>query len=288
MLPIVALVLFLQSVVPAVHSSIEIDKTAEVRWVIDGDTFDTTAGDRIRLADIDAPESGESGYSSAKTFLASLVDNKRVYLDIDDVYRTDKYGRLICVVHVNYNSTHYKNVNKALLVGGYATIWNFNNEFDPYTWTLYTPKETKQGTSSPPDTQSPDTAQPKIVIFSPEEFKTYTEENIQLTFSVDGSTSWVGYSLNRGQVVTITGNTTLSGLTDRWHSLTVYAKDTAGNTWSETIYFSIGTQYKDPERTEPLLLPTTELSIVILVVIAGIIGFVIGRMSLNRLVIQSS
>jgi endonuclease YncB( thermonuclease family) len=105
-----------------------------------GDTFDTSSGNRVRLADVDTPENGEIGYSEAKDFLTSLVYQKTVYLDIDDVHRTDPYDRLVCVVYVDYNSTHLKNVNKALLVEGYAQIWEHDNEFNPSTWTLYVPK----------------------------------------------------------------------------------------------------------------------------------------------------
>lgn len=139
LLPLIAMPCF----VPVVQSSNswETDKTAVVSRVIDGDTFDTSSGDRIRLADIDAPEQGESGYKRATDFLTSLVYNKQVYLDIDDISRTDQYGRLVCVVYVDYNSTHLKNVNKALLVEGVTVIWDFNNnEFNPYSWTLYVPK----------------------------------------------------------------------------------------------------------------------------------------------------
>ena len=123
---------------PQPHSSVytsfsgEIDATTIVSQVIDGDTFDTTSEGRIRLADVDAPETGESGYSGARNFLIGLVNGKTVYLDIDDVYRTDKYGRLVCVVYVNYNSTHFKNVNKALLVAGHAVIRDYSNEFSPH------------------------------------------------------------------------------------------------------------------------------------------------------------
>jgi hypothetical protein len=46
----------------------------------------------------------------------------------------------VCVAYVEHNSTHYLNVNKALLVEGHAIIWNFDNEFDPNTWSLYYPK----------------------------------------------------------------------------------------------------------------------------------------------------
>jgi hypothetical protein len=41
------------------------------------------------------------------------------------------------VVYVRHNSTHYVNVNKALLVEGVVVIEDHDNEFDPYTWTLY-------------------------------------------------------------------------------------------------------------------------------------------------------
>jgi micrococcal nuclease len=134
--PFLTLILLVPCFVPVVLAG-EIDATTVVDWVIDGDTFDTTSGDRVRLADIDAPEYGEPGYYDAKNFLISLVYGKTVYLDIDDIYETDKYGRLVCVVYVKSSSTHYKNVNKALLVEGVAIIKNYHNEFDPYTWTLY-------------------------------------------------------------------------------------------------------------------------------------------------------
>lgn len=119
----------------------EIDATTVVSRIIDGDTFDTTSEGRVRLADVDCPEYGEDGYNEAKSFLISLISGKTVYLDIDDVYETDKYGRLICVVYVKHNSTHYKNVNKALLVGECTVIKNYYNEFNPYTWALYVHKE---------------------------------------------------------------------------------------------------------------------------------------------------
>ena len=114
--------------------------TAVVTRVIDGDTFDTSDGDRIRLADINAPNSSEPGYYEAKDFLTSLVYEVTVYLDIDDLYRTDRYDRLVCVVYVDYNATHFLNVNQALLVEGYAQIWEHDNEFSSSTWTLYVPK----------------------------------------------------------------------------------------------------------------------------------------------------
>jgi hypothetical protein len=40
------------------------------------------------------------------------------------------------------NSTHFMNINKALLVEGVAVIKNYDNEFNPYSWGLYCPVET--------------------------------------------------------------------------------------------------------------------------------------------------
>lgn len=127
--------------IPAVLAG-EIDATTFVSRVIDGDTLDTTTEGRIRLADVDAPEYGQSGYHDAKQVLEHLIDGKTVYLDIDDIYETDPYGRLVCVVYVEYSSTHYKNVNKALLSEGVAEIDNYYNEFNPYEWSLTVPKDT--------------------------------------------------------------------------------------------------------------------------------------------------
>ena len=127
-------------IIPAVQSynPWENDLTATVSIVVDGDTFHTTSGDKIRLADVDAPEVGDPGANEATNALISLVWGKTVYLDIDDISRTDSYGRLVCVVYVDYNSTHVMNVNKALLVAGVVVVWDHkNNEFDPYTWTPY-------------------------------------------------------------------------------------------------------------------------------------------------------
>jgi|Deesub1362A_J573_1020465.scaffolds.fasta_scaffold00551_14 hypothetical protein len=130
------LIVLLQCYISVVLAA-EIDAITVVSRVVDGDTFETTSEGRIRLADVDAPEPGESGYYDAKQCLEDLIDNKTVVLDIDDIYQNDSYGRLVCVVYVRHNSTHYVNVNKALLVEEVVIIEDYDNEFDPYTWTLY-------------------------------------------------------------------------------------------------------------------------------------------------------
>ena len=85
----------------------------------------------------------------------------------------------------------------------------------------------------------PDVWPPVVSVSNPKN-KTYAEGDISLTFTVNEPASWVGYSLDGHDNVTITANITLSGLSNGAHNLTVYAKDIAGNIGaSETIHFTI-------------------------------------------------
>ena len=115
----------------------EIDKTASVTSVIDGDSFYIT-GDEVRLADVSAPEWDESGGTAATSALKGLISGKTVYLDTDQKSGRDRYGRLIAVVYVKTSASEYINVNKALLNRGVVSRTDYtNNEFNPSTWTLY-------------------------------------------------------------------------------------------------------------------------------------------------------
>jgi hypothetical protein len=120
--------------------------TSTAIYIVDGDTFDISSGYRIRLADIDCPERGHSGFYEATEALYNLIYGKTVYLDIDDLYVYDTLGsRLVCLVYVEYDSTRYLNVNKALLKYGFAYIDDYPNEFDPITWKLLVPKPQTSG-----------------------------------------------------------------------------------------------------------------------------------------------
>ncbi|MEM4283376.1 MAG: thermonuclease family protein, partial [Candidatus Caldarchaeum sp.] len=89
--------------------------------------------------DINTPERNEPGYNEAKEALRRLVEGKKVFLDVDNVNVMDSYQRLVAVVYVQHNSTHVLNVNLWLVTNGYAMFRDFNNEFNPYTWSLYLP-----------------------------------------------------------------------------------------------------------------------------------------------------
>jgi hypothetical protein len=97
-----------------------------------------------------------------------------------------------------------------------------------------------------------DTVPPSISILSPQN-KTYTENDILLSLTVNETTSEIKYSLDGKKEVTIIGNTTLAGLSEGSHLLVVHATDAAGNTGTSRISFSITKttniiQYQDFEE----------------------------------------
>jgi hypothetical protein len=79
----------------------------------------------------------------------------------------------------------------------------------------------------------------KIEILSPEN-KTYSTDSVPLCFTINKATSWIGYSLDWQANVTISGNTTLSNLSNGGHCVVVYANTTCGVMGaSSPVYFTI-------------------------------------------------
>lgn len=64
--------------------------------IIDGDTFETTEKQLIRINGIDAPEKGYCGFEESSNYLQKLIGNKRIFLKI--IYR-DSFDRLISNVY---------------------------------------------------------------------------------------------------------------------------------------------------------------------------------------------
>lgn len=117
---------------------------------------------------------------------------------------------------------------------GMSTL-EFSEPYGKYTFLMYAipPNYTETG-YIPVDEVSNgiinvvDPPSPAITVVSPEN-KIYATSSVPLNFSVDKPTSWIGYSLDAQYNITITGNTTLSGLSYGHHSIIVYANDTSGN-----------------------------------------------------------
>lgn len=82
----------------------------------------------------------------------------------------------------------------------------------------------------------------KIEILSPENNMIYATNSIPLTFTINKTTSWIGYSLDGQTNVTISGNTTLTDLQDGWHYVIVYAKGECGKTGASCkVNFAVDT-----------------------------------------------
>lgn len=98
------------------------DSTATVRYVIDGDTFDTDAGARVRLLGIDTPEQNECYYQEATDFVRSLIQGKVVRLAADETDQ-DKYERRLRHVYVLGEEGELEtHLNLQLVEEGYAEI----------------------------------------------------------------------------------------------------------------------------------------------------------------------
>jgi hypothetical protein len=83
------------------------------------------------------------------------------------------------------------------------------------------------------------TTPPKIALLSPVN-QVFNESSIPLIFTVDKQVNWMGYSLDGQDNVTVTGNSTITELTNGLHNVTVYAKDTFENIGaSATVTFTI-------------------------------------------------
>jgi hypothetical protein len=112
------------------------------------------------------------------------------------------------------------------------------------------------------------TVPPAVHVVSPEN-KTYVSSNVSLAFTVNKPALRMGYSLDGQNNVTITGNTTLSGLSNGLHNITVYANDEFENTGaSETVTFTIA---KETE-TFPIRLAIVAAVVVAALVLVAAVG----------------
>jgi len=91
--------------------------TATVTHIVDGDTLDL-GDDRIRLALVNTPEVGESGYQEAKDFAASTCPvGSQARVDEDDGQTGGSYGRIVAVVYCGG-----RNLNAELVSAGHGVI----------------------------------------------------------------------------------------------------------------------------------------------------------------------
>lgn len=116
-----------------------IAKGGKVTKIVDGDTLDID-GIRIRLALVNTPESGESGYAQATAFTRSHcpVGSTAMY-DMDDNQKDGSYGRIIAKVWCfGYPvETPENSLNALLIDSGHAEILSrfcSTSEFSNDSW----------------------------------------------------------------------------------------------------------------------------------------------------------
>lgn len=116
----------------------------------------------------------------------------------------------------------------------------------------------------------------KISLFHPA--KVYDKSEVPLNYTVNKPFSKISYILDGQANVSIAGNTTLTGLSNGLHNVTVYAWDLAGNVGaSETVFFSI-------QLPEPFPIVTVATASIISVIIPciGVIVYLKKRKNFVR------
>ncbi len=90
-----------------------VNSTTTVASVIDGDTFVTDSGEKVRLIGIDTPEVDEPYYTEAKDYLSTRIEGKQVLLEGDSSNR-DTYGRLLRYIWLDGELVNRELVEKGL------------------------------------------------------------------------------------------------------------------------------------------------------------------------------
>ena len=129
---------------------------------------------------------------------------------------------------------------------------------EPFNSTLYSLKTT-------PPTIS--------LLFSAQQ--TFNESDVPLSFFVDKPVNWTGYILDAIGNITLSGNTTLTGLANGIHNVTIYAQDTFGNQGSsQTINFTIAKpEPLPPQESFPVVPVVAIFVVVVTLVVAGLLVY---------------
>ena len=86
--------------------------------IIDGDTFETSEGEIIRLLCVDTPEIGEYGYEKASDYLSSLILGEDITIEREDF---DNYNRTLAWIYLGNVL-----INKEIVSNGFGELFEYN------------------------------------------------------------------------------------------------------------------------------------------------------------------
>jgi parallel beta-helix repeat protein len=115
---------------------------------------------------------------------------------------------------------------------------------------------------------------PSLHVISPENLTYPFSANVTLNFTINKQASWLRYSLDGQDNVTIAGNTTLLGLSSGLHNVTVYADDPFGyRVSSEIVYFTIAEPEPEPETFPVVPVVTASAGSIVMVGVTLLVYF---------------
>jgi hypothetical protein len=142
---------------------------------------------------------------------------------------------------------------------------NSSNSQSPSNETSNTTNSSNNSNNSEMSNASSNSTAGRIILLSPLN-QTYYTSDVSLLFNVDNVSSLIRYSLDGQQATIIIGNTTITGLKNGLHNITIYVEGASGNVEaSETSYFIIA--------EEPF--PVTSIVTVLIVGVVIISGLAI-------------
>lgn len=105
--------------------------TGKVTGIKDGDTFEILRDgqpEKVRLSDIDSPESAQPFGKAAKKYASDLCFGKTVR--VEPKKKRDRYGRILGTIYVDDTI----NVNAEMIAAGYAWRYKYskNKEYGAY------------------------------------------------------------------------------------------------------------------------------------------------------------
>ena len=106
-----------KSIVPAIPDAPALPITAIVSRVVDGDTFELTTGQSVRLYGISCPDYNEPFYEEAIDFTTKFTEGQTVALEYESGYESDKFDRLLV-----YAIVDGQNLNIELARAGLAEV----------------------------------------------------------------------------------------------------------------------------------------------------------------------